>query len=85
MNFRRFPSHLKNSGNLNRIHELVDNGCDAAEIQQCFAEGGMHLKCVAGDFPMLANWAEMTRKALPKRVVKEFLAKRAADDDFAMA
>ncbi|SEU23338.1 hypothetical protein [Variovorax sp. OV084] len=71
-----FPAHLKHGGNLNRILELKDGGCNSSETQECFELGGVRLKAVNGDFPLLANLAEMTRKAVPKQVVKAYLRKR---------
>jgi hypothetical protein len=70
------PAHLKHGGNLNRINELHTEGCSAAEIQDCFSRGRIHLKVVQGDFPLMGNLQEMTRKALPKHVVKDYLRER---------
>jgi len=70
------PAHLKHSGNLNRILELDAGGCSTSEIQQCFELGGVRLKAVNGDFPLLANLPEMTRKAVPKQIVKAYLRER---------
>lgn len=71
--------HLKHSGNLNRILELDEHGCTAAEIRACFERGGIHLKVVQEDFPLNGNLPEMTRKALPKQVVREYLRERGQD------
>jgi hypothetical protein len=41
-----------------------------------FQRGSIDLKVVRDDFPLKANLAEMTRKALPKQVVRDYLRER---------
>lgn len=69
-------ARLKHDGNVNRISELTQRGCSSIEVQACFAQGGITLKIVQGDFPLLANLPEMCRKALSKKIQKEFLLER---------
>jgi hypothetical protein len=71
-----FSQRLKHSGNTNRLHELHSAGCTAEEARDCFARGGMTLKVVQGDFPLMGNLSEFTRAALPKQVVQNFLRER---------
>ena len=71
-----FPQRLKHSGNTNRLHELDSAGCTAEEARDCFARGGMSLKVVQGDYPLMGNMSEFTRTALPKKVVRDYLKER---------
>lgn len=73
---KKFADRLKREGNVNRITELTDEGCNAEEVKSCFALGGIKLKVVQGDFPIIANDEELCRKALPKAIVKSYLRDR---------
>lgn len=73
---RSFPQRLKMDGNLNRIDQLHEAGCTALEMQACFALGGLNLYVSQGDIPLLRNGPELSRKALPKAVVRGFLSGR---------
>lgn len=65
--------HLKHIGNVHRIQELTSQGFSVTEIRDCFARGGICLKVTEGDFPLLANLPAMTKKALPKQVMRDFV------------
>lgn len=70
---KNFAERLKRDGNLNRLEELAHAGFNAEESKACFAGGGINLKVVAGDFPLLANNAELSRSALSKAHVKTYI------------
>ncbi|VDO16247.1 unnamed protein product [Brugia timori] len=60
------------NGNLNRILEMTEQGFSASDIRDCFATEKIQLALVNGDFPLVKNNSELTRKALPKRVARSF-------------
>ena len=56
---------IKLRGNVNRITEIMKQGT-LEDAVACFALGGMTLQASGG------NLSELTRTALPKRVVKDY-------------
>ncbi|AQT51821.1 hypothetical protein QZM97_13505 [Burkholderia orbicola] len=62
---------IKLRGNVNRITEIMKQGT-LEDAVACFALGGMTLQANGGDVPLLRNLSELTRTALPKRVVKDY-------------
>ncbi|ELW9529632.1 hypothetical protein SIO92_003928 [Burkholderia cenocepacia] len=62
---------IKLRGNVNRITEIMTQGT-LEDTVACFALGGMTLQASGGDVPLLRNLSELTRTALPKRVVKDY-------------
>jgi hypothetical protein len=79
MSSTSFPARLKRDGNINRIKDLVSNGCSVGEIRDCFAHADIHLVVGHHDIPLLANLDELERKALPARCVKNYLSNRQED------
>ena len=77
MNFH-FHSQIKTNGNLKRIVELHNAGCNASDISECFALGKMSVKAAHGDIPLVSNLEELGRKGLPKQIVRQFLSDRAS-------
>jgi len=75
---RSFPERLKTDGNLNRLVELEEAGCTAQDMKDCFERGGITLVVQNGDLPLLRNLPELGRRALPKRVVRDFLSRPGA-------
>ncbi|MDR8093256.1 hypothetical protein KPB05_38005 [Burkholderia gladioli] len=64
---------LKLHGNVNRLKEILEAGT-AEDAQACFASEGIALTIVGGDFPLIANLPELSRKALSKKTVADFLS-----------
>ncbi|AOR71656.1 hypothetical protein BBJ41_29865 [Burkholderia stabilis] len=62
---------IKLRGNVNRITEIMERGT-TQDVVACFAQGGVTLRASGGDLPLLHNLPELTRTALPKRVVKNY-------------
>ncbi len=63
-------SIIKFVGNVNRINEYREADWTAEQIQVAFAAQGLKLKVMADDFPLMANQAELCRKAMPKAAVR---------------
>ncbi|MCA8157516.1 hypothetical protein [Burkholderia contaminans] len=70
-----FAAGLKLRGNVNRLTEILEVGT-AEDAQACFASGGIALTIVGRDFPLIANLPELSRKALSKETVADFLSSK---------
>lgn len=66
----KLPAIIKMVGNVNRINEYKDAGWTPERTRQAFARNGVTLVVVAGDFPLIANQAELCRKAVSKAAVR---------------
>ena len=62
---------IKLRGNVNRITEILERGT-VQDAVSCFARCGVTLHASGGDVPLMRNLPELTRTAVPKRVVKDY-------------
>lgn len=78
----KFSAARKFVGNINRINEYKEANWSLERIRRAFATQGVNLTVVAGDLPLIANQAELSRKAVSKAVVRaDIQAERRNDAD----